>query len=76
MKAGMGTTRRTCRPKLELNKHGYNASQKKLVLDNVQLARRVQQHMINTYKTYITNPLVRKDVEANTKMKGPPSGKK
>eukprot|EP00972_Heterocapsa_arctica_P079755 11752002-Heterocapsa_arctica.AAC.1 len=29
--------------------HGYTASQKQAVLENVDLTRRVQQHMINLY---------------------------
>eukprot|EP00972_Heterocapsa_arctica_P043183 6366784-Heterocapsa_arctica.AAC.1 len=32
--------------------------------------------MINTYKKYTTNPLVRKHIEINVKIKGTPSGKK
>eukprot|EP00972_Heterocapsa_arctica_P035598 5238703-Heterocapsa_arctica.AAC.1 len=58
------------------DKHGYNPSQHKQVLDNVQIAEQVQEHIINTYNTYITNPLVRKDIEMNAKIKGTPSGKK
>eukprot|EP00972_Heterocapsa_arctica_P002945 433816-Heterocapsa_arctica.AAC.1 len=43
-------------------KHGYTVSQKKTVTEHVYLAQRVQDHMIRTYKKYIINPLVRKDI--------------
>eukprot|EP00972_Heterocapsa_arctica_P042433 6253797-Heterocapsa_arctica.AAC.1 len=57
-------------------KHGYTLAQKKIVTDNVYIAQRAQDHMIRTYKKYITNPLVRKDIESNAKIKGTREGKK
>eukprot|EP00972_Heterocapsa_arctica_P018863 2788347-Heterocapsa_arctica.AAC.1 len=32
--------------------------------------------MVRTYRKYITNPLVRKDIESDAKVKGTPEGKK
>eukprot|EP00972_Heterocapsa_arctica_P097691 14415068-Heterocapsa_arctica.AAC.1 len=43
--------------------------------DNVKLAQRAQNHMVNTYNIFITNPLAKKDIESNAKIKGTPSGK-
>eukprot|EP00972_Heterocapsa_arctica_P064194 9472756-Heterocapsa_arctica.AAC.1 len=45
-------------------------------MDNVYLAQIVQYHMVRTYKRYITNPLVRKDIESDAKIKGAPEGTK
>eukprot|EP00972_Heterocapsa_arctica_P010311 1514976-Heterocapsa_arctica.AAC.1 len=38
--------------------------------------QRVQDHMMRTYIKYIVNPLARKDIERNAKVKGKPEGKK
>eukprot|EP00972_Heterocapsa_arctica_P034499 5079975-Heterocapsa_arctica.AAC.1 len=55
-------------------KHGYSQYfTEKVVVDNVDLTKSVQQHMISTYQRYITDPLVRKDVITNIKIKGTPS---
>eukprot|EP00972_Heterocapsa_arctica_P025225 3716929-Heterocapsa_arctica.AAC.1 len=45
-------------------------------MDNVDLAERVQNQMINAYSIYITNSLIKKDISVNVKIKGTPSGKK
>eukprot|EP00972_Heterocapsa_arctica_P036694 5402368-Heterocapsa_arctica.AAC.1 len=56
--------------------HGYSQYTEKVVVDNVDLTKIVQQHMISTYQRYITDPLVRKGVITNIKIKGTPSVKK
>eukprot|EP00972_Heterocapsa_arctica_P086820 12798056-Heterocapsa_arctica.AAC.1 len=37
--------------------HGYTASHKSDIINTVDLAKRVQQHMLNKHLIYITHPL-------------------
>eukprot|EP00972_Heterocapsa_arctica_P096104 14177364-Heterocapsa_arctica.AAC.1 len=58
-------------PKEGAEKHGYTMFQMNIVTGNVYLAQRAQEHMIRTYKKYVVNPLVRKDIEKMPRLKEP-----
>eukprot|EP00972_Heterocapsa_arctica_P075877 11192435-Heterocapsa_arctica.AAC.1 len=55
-------------------KHGYSENEKNHIKMKVELAKHVQEHMVNTYINYIHNTLVREDALNNKKIKGNPTG--
>eukprot|EP00972_Heterocapsa_arctica_P052350 7700367-Heterocapsa_arctica.AAC.1 len=58
------------------DQRGYTASQKYEIINKVDIAKRVQQHMLKKYIIYITHPLVIKYALENKYIKGTPTGTK
>eukprot|EP00972_Heterocapsa_arctica_P112660 16433016-Heterocapsa_arctica.AAC.1 len=54
--------------------HGYTASQQYDILNRVDLAKRLQQHMLKKSIIYITHPLVITYALDNKQIKGTPTG--